>query len=504
MTASKELWIVVVAYIALSVIVGNIANRREQQKSASGYFHTQLPAIVVALSCTGTAISGVAFIGTPGTTYVQGIGLWAVNAFAGLLGVVLCNLILGKPLRRLNAVTGAITVTDLLVNIYQDNRLRYICVPCLLVISTVFTACQWQSIGTMLNTLLGINYIPAVLLGVAVVGLYSILGGNKSTAVVGAVQVGVAMLACIYLVYVALKVNSGGFAKLNADVAAVNPELLQMTNSHLSVGMVISYLLMYSVGTMGQPAILVKYFQLKDVKMLPKTLLAGTISMFVTMLVPIVALVMIVNVASGAIPDPAYSDAVVPTFITTYCGPYAGGLLVSACLAAIMSTGAALLVSASSTLVKDIMIDWLHVDCEGKKGVRYSRLSTLIIMVVSTLIACFPVSGILQIGFAAFGAFGAVFAPAVTLGLRWRRATKQGALAGMWTAFILVAGVTLLGTVGIWKWPFDLHVSVVAIALSTLVNILVSLATPPQEKPFMPPTRAEIRALLTQKRGETA
>lgn len=493
MAVSSQLWIVVIIYIVLSIVAGNLSGRRE--KSAKGYFHSELPAIVVALSCTGAAISGVAFIGTPGTTYAQGLGVAAACGAGGVLGVVLANVLLGKPMRRLHNVCGSITITDLFVDAYQDKRFSYICIPVLLIVSTVFAAVQWQSIGTLLNTLLGIDYIKAVLLGVVVVTLYTILGGNKSTAVVGAVQVGVAMLACIYLVYAALKVSGTSITGLHEQVKAVDSSFLNMTNSGLSAGAVVSYILLYSLGSVGQPSIMVRYFQLKDPKLLPKTLAAGTISMTLTLLVPVVSLVMFLQVANGNIAPLASADACVPAFIGMFCGPFAGGLLVSACLAAIMSTAGALLISASSTLVKDIMVEWMHVDMSGRKGITYSRLATLLIIVVSTLIACFPSGGILQIGFAAFGAFGAVFAPSAVLTLRWRRCTKQGTFAGMVAAFVVVALQTILNATGLWHWPFTLHVGVVAMAINTIITVAVSFATPVQDKPFLPPTSAQIRAM---------
>lgn len=490
MTVSIELWIVVIIYIVLSIAAGNISGRRE--KSAKGYFHSELPAMVVALSCTGAAISGVAFIGTPGTTYAQGLGVAAACGAGGLIGVVLANLLLGKPMRRLHKVCGSITITDLFVDAFNDRRFSYICIPVLLIVSTVFAAVQWQSIGTLLNTLLGIDYIKAVLLGVVVVTLYTILGGNKSTAVVGAVQVGVAMLACIYLVYAALKVSGTSLTGLNEQIKAVDSGFLNMTNSGLTTGAIVSYILLYGLGSVGQPSIMVRYFQLKDPRLLPKTLAAGAISMAITLLVPIVSLVMFMQVANGNIAALETADSCVPAFIGLFCGPFAGGLLVSACLAAIMSTAGALLISASSTLVKDIMDEWLHVDMSGRRGITYSRIATLLVIAVSTLIACFPSGGILQIGFAAFGAFGAVFAPSAVLALRWRRCTKQGALAGMVTAFAVVAVQTILNSTGIWVWPFTLHIGVVAMAINLVVCIVVSLMTPPQEKPFMPPTREEM------------
>ena len=120
MEVSSQLWIVVIIYIVLSIVAGNISGRRE--KSAKNYYHSELPAVVVALSCTGAAISGVAFIGTPGTTYAQGLGVAAACGAGGVLGVVLANVLLGKPMRRLHNVCGSITITDLFVDAYQDKN----------------------------------------------------------------------------------------------------------------------------------------------------------------------------------------------------------------------------------------------------------------------------------------------------------------------------------------------------------------------------------------------
>ncbi|MFQ8900131.1 MAG: hypothetical protein ACLR71_20145 [[Clostridium] scindens] len=69
MISNNITWILVLGYLVLSILVGNIAGRKE--KNASNYFHSSLPSIVIAFACTGTAISGVMFIGTPGTTTIR-------------------------------------------------------------------------------------------------------------------------------------------------------------------------------------------------------------------------------------------------------------------------------------------------------------------------------------------------------------------------------------------------------------------------------------------------
>ena len=56
----------------------------------------------------------------------------------------------------------------------------------------------------------------------------------------------------------------------------------------------------------------------------------------------------------------------------------------------------------------------------------------------------------------------------------------------MLSSFLLVSVITVLDIFDIWNWPFDLHISVVAMGVNIVLLILVSLSTPKQEKNFMP------------------
>ena len=72
----------------------------------------------------------------------------------------------------------------------------------------------------------------------------------------------------------------------------------------------------------------------------------------------------------------------------------------------------------------------------------------------------------------------------------------------MVTAFVIVALQTILNSTGIWHWPFTLHGGVVAMAVNLVVTVVVSLFTPMQDKPFMPPTKEQIEMLKTAKAAQ--
>jgi Na+/proline symporter len=442
--ANAQMWIIVVIYLIVTIGVGIIAVRREEIKNAQGYFNSTFSPLVMAFAITGTSISGSAFIGTPGTITQMGIPMWVWANMGGLVGIIVANWVLGKPMRRFAAMHDKITVTDMLIDIFKEPKIRYAAVPSLLVLSVANASIQWVAIGTLCSGLMGVSYETAVVIGVIVVALYTIAGGNKSTAVVSTVQIGIAMLAALYFVIRAFEVYGGGIAQLHNDLAAVNPEFVKVSNQYFPPMLCFSYFFTYGIGVLGQPHIIVKFFQIKDEKLLPKAMFFSNFSMFCTFLVPIAIMVLTVKLHAGEIPPLNSADSAIPTFIASYCGPFAGGILVAACLSAIMSTGAPLLITSSSTLVNDIMQNWLNINCSGKKGVRYARGAMTIIILISLYFAMNPMGGIAQMSAAAWGGFGAIFGPAITAGVRWRRTTKQGALASMWSGFLIICVFTIL------------------------------------------------------------
>jgi Na+/proline symporter len=432
-------------------------------------------------------------VGVPATVSSTGVAMWLAGNGGGLLGVVLANFIVGKPMRKLAETRSTITVTDMLTDIYQSDTLRYIAIPAILVWSIAFATSQWVSLGELCGLLLGIDYKQAVLVGALVVGIYSILGGNKGTALVSAIQMMIAMFACLLIVSIALNI-SGGLTKLNNDVMAIDPDILKLASGKYgSTWNFVSFLVIYGVGFLGQPQLIGKYFQIKDVKLLPKALGLAVFSAIPLQLIGIVGLTIFVKLNTGEMAPLARIDSAMPAFIMQYSNPIVGGLMVAACLAAIMTTIAILLMTSAGSLVNDIMAKWLKIDMSGNKGVLYSRLGVLAVTVISVFFAMNPAGNTFQLGSQAYGGFGAVFMPSVIASLRWRRSTKQGAFWSMLLGFLVVVIPSVLGIAGIWKWPFRLHVAAFGMIVSTVAMIVVSLLTPAQEKAFMPPTIKQLR-----------
>jgi Na+/proline symporter len=505
------MWVVVILYIVISILAGNIIAKKRAAKNLSGYFNSsgELSPVMMALSFAATAVSGILFLGASSTTYYMGWKLFVINNLIGicLVSGVVGNLVLGKPMRYLSQKKSSITILDLLTDLYQDSRLFYIGLVVITVSGTVSASVQWQCIGNLF-TLFGIDYKISVIVGVIVVALYSNIGGNSSQALVGMIQSIIALTVCIIVVFIGVRAV-GGFTAMNQQLANIDWGLVSMTdNGSYSVLRGFTLMVGGSVA-IGMPYVVVKYFQIKSSKQLPQAMFWGLIGMTGMCLILITGLVMRVLVETGTIAPLKSPDTLIPRFISDVInvipgiGPIIGGLLLAAALSAIMSTASALTLNVSSTVVNDIMIKWMHMDITGKKAIYYSRVTTAAVTIVSCLIAVFPVGTIFYIGMMASTLLFSCFAPSLIGGLRWRRGNKHGAFWSMLLGPVFHATFFCLNTSGIYPWPLANHVELngTMMILSTVIYIVVSLCTPKQDRGFiLPPTKAElkIRKAITQ------
>ena len=122
--------------------------------------------------------------------------------------------------------------------------------------------------------------------------------------------------------------------------------------------------------------------------------------------------------------------------------PWIAGLILSAILAAVMSTLSCQLLVSSSALTEDFYKAFLRKDASQTELVWVGRAMVLVIALVAIGIASNPDSKVLGLVSYAWAGFGAAFGPVVILSLVWKGMTRNGALAGM-----VVGAVTVV----VWK-----------------------------------------------------
>lgn len=157
--------------------------------------------------------------------------------------------------------------------------------------------------------------------------------------------------------------------------------------------------------------------------------------------------------------------------------PLIGGFLLSAILAAVMSTISSQLLVTSSSMTEDIYRNFFNKQASAKSMLIMSRVSVLVVAVVAFLLALNPQESILGLVGNAWAGFGAAFGPLVILSLLWKRTTAIGALCGM-----VIGGATVILWVYLPHAYKDVYEIIPGFLLSFATIIVVSLLTTPVSK----------------------
>lgn len=242
--------------------------------------------------------------------------------------------------------------------------------------------------------------------------------------------------------------------------------------------------LAWGLGYFGQPHIIVRFMALRK----PSEATSGRRYGVVWMFLCIIGATMVAVIGPaffGHDPSIHIDDTVNYETIFLDMGqilfhPLVAGLILTAVLAAIMSTIASQLLVVSSALVEDIYNGLINKNASHKTLINLSRAAVITVAVVAALLALDPNSQILHLVSFAWAGFGSAFGPMVVAALYWRRLNYQGALAGM------VTGAVVAFVWGQWivHTPIGggLYEMIPGVLCSAVVLITVTLATPAPDK----------------------
>ena len=206
----------------------------------------------------------------------------------------------------------------------------------------------------------------------------------------------------------------------------------------------------WGLGYFGMPHIIVRFMSLRSDKDLKKSAKIG---------ITWTVLILIFSVASGCIGhlllgEIADSSTVFIQMVRAMFPAVISGILLSAILAAAMSTADSQLLASASAFASDVYKPVIRKDKASDKEMLWAgRFVVLAIAIIAVLIASNPNSGtIMGLVENAWGVFGAAFGPAILLSLFWKRFTFGGAVAGILIGAIVDIGwLAFLSSTGIYE-----------------------------------------------------
>ncbi|HHY38923.1 MAG TPA: sodium/proline symporter [Clostridia bacterium] len=461
---------VLVAYMVGMILLGVYASRKV--KSADDFFLAgrRLGAFIVAISHQAAALSGWLFLAWAGMVY--GMGLKAIyTVFSSGFAPITNFLVLAKRLRVFSGLTGSRTIPDVLEARYYDEDkriIRSITVVIIFICMIVYTASQIMAAGAAFYVMLGWPKVTSMLISALVVIAYTSCGGLISVTITDTIQ-GIIMIAIVVVGLIVGLVKANGFGGMIASLRSQAPELLSPA---LALPTAIGLLGAGILGYPGQPHIAMMFMGMKSGKTArPAAAIAGGMSL--TMLAGSFLALLAARTLFPKIDNPEYTFL---RLFMTYTPKAVVGIFMAAVMAAIMSTADALLHSSTTAVVQDFYNKVLK---RGKASDRellvMSRIITLVVGAAALAIALRPFAGILWVNWWAWGGLS-VFSPILVLGLYWKRATREGAIAGLVGGFI---GTALWFQLGLHTW---MHMTIPAVVISGVLLVVVSLVTSPPPK----------------------
>lgn len=452
---------------------------------------------VTSMSAQASDMSGWLLMGLPGTAFLltKNLGMAeAVWTAAGLaVGTYLNWLFLAKRLRNYSEKSSnAITIPTFLENRFRDKThlIRIISAIFIVIFFLIYTAAQFSAGAKLFNTVFGIDYTVALTIGALVIVSYTFLGGFSAVCWTDLIQ-GVLMFFAIILLPVFAVIKLGG-SGATFDLAASLAELpngfgfSEWTGigSGLSLLSIIS-IAAWGLGYFGQPHILSRFMGIRraqDIKPARRLAMIWVITtLAAAVILGVIGKAYISTVVSPdelAVMDGERIFIYMTQHLLT--GPFAAilaGILLTAILAAIMSTADSQLLVASSAVSEDIGRTIFSKRINDKNSILVSRISVIVIAVIAFIIASDPDSSVFDLVAYAWAGFGAAFGPAILMSLYWKRMNWQGTLAG-----IISGGLTVLVWRNFIKQYINVYELLPAFIVSAIFIILVSLITAKPDK----------------------
>ena len=421
----------------------------------------------------------ISFIGYDGAVYLMG---WTG-------GYVLLALCLAPYLRKF----GQFTVPDFIGERYYSKTARMVAVFCAIFVSFTYVAGQMRGVGVVFSRFLEVDINIGIVIGMAIVFFYAVLGGMKGITYTQVAQFCVLIFAFLVpAIFTSIMMTGNPLPQIGMGSTSVGSDVYLLdkldgltqelgftayTEGNKSMVDVFFICAALMVGTAGLPHVIIRFFTVPKVR--DARISAGWALLFISLLyttAPAVAAFARVNMIDtingpdmqgvAAAQAPSWYKNWESTGLVSWEDKngdgkmfYSGdernemninrdiivlaspelaklpnwvvGLLAAGGLAAALSTAAGLLLVISTSISHDLLKKGFKPNMTDKQELLAARGAAVVAIVAAGYLGINPPGFVAQVVAFAFGLAAASFFPAIILGIFYKRMNKEGAIAGM-------------------------------------------------------------------------
>lgn len=462
-----------VLYYVVVLAIGIWAMRRGAGEDLEGYLlgGRNVGPLVTAMTLQSTSMSGYMFLGAGALAYTQ--GYWALWYAAGDVGGGVLNLsLIGRRMRKLSQIMGSLTCIEYLESRYPSPATRLIAATLTVFLLAFYVLAQFIAGGKGMELVTGLSYPVALFIALAIIIVYTFLGGYLAVAYTDFFQSVVMVVGVIWILAASL-VHLGGLAEANRQIAEIDPTLLSVWGKGLGFhgqwGVVLGAVLVFSIGYMGWPHVVTRHMAMQR----PHTArLAGAYAtlwnlLFVPApyLVGVLAILILPQLDDPELAIFRVATSLLPAAVT--------GVVMAAIMAAVMSTADSLLLQTGSVASRDLYERFFNPRATERQMVMVSRGLVLGIGAIGYVVALVQPPAVFDVVIFATSVLGSAFTPAFFCAVWWKKANTPGAISSM----VVGAVVAVVWQVAGLADTTTLHPMSAGIFASSVTMVVVSLAT---------------------------
>lgn len=473
MTKLTLVFIIVGIYCVFVTAVGIVSNRKSTGTTEDYFLGSRkIGSVISFFTLTASFYSAYLLMGAVGGYYTNGFGMTMAIAYCAAYG--LWYWVLGAPIHLLGKKYNHNTPADMMEDYYESPGLGGLVAIMMCVFCVPYLSMQYSAIGQAFEMITdgAISYqTGAIILG-GICCFYVFLGGFKSVAWTDLFQGLFFMFISWGLGFYFLS-KVGNVSSMFTNLAQADPALLSLPGpkGFYKWGVWLSFFLLYTIFPAIRPDTWQRALAVKNLKAWKKACIHTSWVLPVTYIITMFT-------AFGLrlyVPDlqGTKSEQAIIAFFNTR-NPVIGIFILTAAMAASMSTIDSMLLVTSQYLTEDLIKRFLPNRFSDKSLMRIGQIFCVILTIIAIL-STMSKPDFMIVVTALFYGFGCLLWPLLGC-IIWPRGSKAGSIASIITSCVIVAGLKLSG---VGTYIGEIHFIVYGIVASGVVYVLVSLLTQP-------------------------
>ncbi|HET7614182.1 MAG TPA: hypothetical protein VFK26_09690 [Gemmatimonadaceae bacterium] len=466
--------VVTVGIFYFAVIVGISIWAARRTRTASDFFVAGkgIGLIALTVASVSVSVSGFAFIGGPGFIYAVGLGAMYIVLPAAVTNVM-GAWVLAKRMRLLGEARSLITIPDAIGARYRSRAAQGLSAVAILVGIIGYMATNALAMGVVINAIFDVGLGWGIWIGMGVTLAYSASGGILA-GIYNDVFQGTLMAAASVLVFLFVLQFGGGLGDISRTILSHDPALLGPWGKITPLA-ALSFFFIFSMGSLGQPQAVHKYYMLRDPLQLKWYPLLKTVGLVLVLLLYFgVGVGVKAFVLDGRLAPLTSPDQATPALLLNVTPMILAALVFSGVAAATMSAANSFINIGAAIVTHDLPIAFGR---RVNNELLWGRAVTVFIAIAAALTAQQSGAMVAFLGIFGWGLFASTLVPALAVGLNWQGATRSGAMASIATGLVVTLALESAAYFKAFTFPAGVTASAVAMVASFLVFFVVSWLT---------------------------